>query len=203
MSKITSVAGENITTVRIAELMREQGLKQADLADGMDLADIAQVLGVTVDYLEGITDCRTEEEQRALKAEVERKNAEHQKAKQEAFEAKQKAKREKRMATGACIRKARESCGMTQKALAERIGVASSMIGQWENGNRMPKICTLSKIAAACNTSVLVLTREMDDAIAELESGAVLAALRATDALTVKKALSLLREAVTLLESLS
>lgn len=203
MSKIISAAGENITTVRIAELMREQGLKQADLADGMGLADIAQVLGVTVDYLEGISDCRTEEEQQALKAEVERKNAEHWKAEREAFEAKQEAKRAKKRTTGARIRDARKSCGMTQKELAERIGVASSMIGQWENGNRTPKFCTLSKIASACNTSVLVLSREMDDAIAELESGSVLVALRANDALTIKKALSLLREAVTLLESLS
>lgn len=105
--------------------------------------------------------------------------------------------------TGTRIRRARESCGMTQVELAEKIGVASSMIGQWENGNREPKLCTLSKIASACNTSVLVLSEELDNEIAKLDVGALLATSRANDILTVKKVLPLVREAVTLLESLS
>lgn len=103
--------------------------------------------------------------------------------------------------TGERIRRVRRSCGMTQKEFAEKIGVASSMIGQWENGNRNPRLCTLSKIASACGTSVLFLTEELDNAVTELDAGEVLATARANDALTVKKALSLLREAVTLLES--
>lgn len=127
-----------------------------------------------------------------LKAEMERQNTKYLKAKQESKEA-----------TGVRIRKLRKSCGMTQKELAERIGVASSMIGQWENGNRNPRLCTLSKIASACGTSVLFLTEELDNAVTELDAGKVLATARANDALTVKEVLSLLREAVTLLESLS
>lgn len=63
---------------------------------------------------------------------------------------------------GMRIRRLRKSCGMTQAELAGRIGTAASMIGQWENGNRKPKLCTLSKIALACNAPVSVL---IDDVI--------------------------------------
>lgn len=55
---------------------------------------------------------------------------------------------------GSRIKKEREKAGLTQADLAERIGTASSMIGQWENNNRNPKMSVLQKIAAALNISV-------------------------------------------------
>lgn len=51
------------------------------------------------------------------------------------------------MTTGERIRKARKEKNMSQKELAEKIGVSASMIGQYENGLRNPKIETIQRIA--------------------------------------------------------
>lgn len=55
---------------------------------------------------------------------------------------------------GSRIKKEREAAGMTQAELANKIGTASSMIGQWENNNRNPKSAVLEKIATALNISI-------------------------------------------------
>lgn len=55
---------------------------------------------------------------------------------------------------GSRIKREREAAGLTQAELANRIGTASSMIGQWENNNRNPKSAVLEKIAAALNISI-------------------------------------------------
>lgn len=51
------------------------------------------------------------------------------------------------MTTGERIKKARKEKNMSQKELAEKIGVSASMIGQYENGLRNPKIETIQRIA--------------------------------------------------------
>lgn len=53
------------------------------------------------------------------------------------------------MTTGERIRMARQNKGVTQRELAEKLGIASAGIGQWENNVRNPKLSTLLKIADA------------------------------------------------------
>ena len=52
------------------------------------------------------------------------------------------------------IKKSREEQGLTQKALADKMGVTPVLISQYENGKRNPKIETLRKIADALGMSV-------------------------------------------------
>lgn len=53
------------------------------------------------------------------------------------------------MTTGEKIRQARKDAGMTQKALADALGVSESFVSQYEKGKREPKYQTLCKIAEA------------------------------------------------------
>lgn len=53
------------------------------------------------------------------------------------------------MTTGELIKQARQNSNMTQKELAEKVGVSYQMIQAWENNRRNPKTETLKKIAAA------------------------------------------------------
>lgn len=53
------------------------------------------------------------------------------------------------MTTGERIKLARKGKNMSQKELAEKIGVSASMIGQYENGLRNPKVDTIQRIACA------------------------------------------------------
>ena len=55
---------------------------------------------------------------------------------------------------GQQIKKARISAGMTQKELAEKLGIPYQGIGQWERGIRTPKLETLQRIAAAMGVPV-------------------------------------------------
>lgn len=41
----------------------------------------------------------------------------------------------------------RKKQGLTQKQLAEKLGVTQACIGMWESGNRKPDIITLKKLA--------------------------------------------------------
>ena len=47
------------------------------------------------------------------------------------------------------IREARKLAGLTQKQLGERLGVSESAVAQYESGQRVPKVDTLQRIAAA------------------------------------------------------
>ena len=58
------------------------------------------------------------------------------------------------------IKKCREEQGLTQKALANKMGVTPVLISQYENGKRNPKIKTLQKIADALEMSVSDLVGE-------------------------------------------
>ena len=58
------------------------------------------------------------------------------------------------MNIGKKIQAARKSKGLTQKQLAERIGVATGTIQQYELGKRQPKLETLDKIAKSLDVSI-------------------------------------------------
>ena len=61
------------------------------------------------------------------------------------------------------IKKARKAAGITQKELAEMIGVHQKDISRWENGERTPGIEAFSGICKALKTSA--------DTLLELEIG--------------------------------
>jgi transcriptional regulator with XRE-family HTH domain len=61
------------------------------------------------------------------------------------------------------IKKARKAAGITQKELAEMIGVHQKDISRWENGERTPNIEAFSGICKALKTSA--------DTLLELEIG--------------------------------
>ena len=52
------------------------------------------------------------------------------------------------------IRKARKRAGLTQKQLAEKMGVTISFVSQYENGYRTPKPETLEKFSAALDIAI-------------------------------------------------
>lgn len=47
----------------------------------------------------------------------------------------------------------RELAGMSQKDLADKVGISTVMISQYENGKKMPGRDTLKKLAAVFGTS--------------------------------------------------
>lgn len=51
------------------------------------------------------------------------------------------------------LQNARERQGLTQKEVAERIGVAKSTYSLYESGNREPNVQTIKKIADLLDTS--------------------------------------------------
>lgn len=57
------------------------------------------------------------------------------------------------MGLGQNIKAARKKAGLTQKQLAEKIGVAPITIQQYENGSREPRIATIGKIADALDVT--------------------------------------------------
>lgn len=61
------------------------------------------------------------------------------------------------MTTGQLIQQARKNAGLSQKQLGEKLGLSASMIGQWENDLRNPKIETLVRIAKALNVDYVLL----------------------------------------------
>ena len=56
------------------------------------------------------------------------------------------------------ISRARQAAGITQAELAERIGVSTSQLQNWECGLRKPKLAALVKIARAlqCDINSLI-----------------------------------------------
>lgn len=55
------------------------------------------------------------------------------------------------MTIGENIRQARKKAGLTQRQLAEKSGVATITLQQYERGVREPKLDTIAKIARAMN----------------------------------------------------
>lgn len=64
------------------------------------------------------------------------------------------------MSRGDVIKKRRLEKGISQKELAERLGLSPQNIAQWETGKRNPKIQTLEKIAAALEIPITDLLPE-------------------------------------------
>ena len=54
---------------------------------------------------------------------------------------------------GIRIRDFRESKGLTQKELAEIVGVQDAVISNWETGRNSPNVDVLKKLCTALNTS--------------------------------------------------
>lgn len=71
------------------------------------------------------------------------------------------------MTVGERIKAARKQAGLTQKELAERLGLSFQAIAQWENNLRKPKLETLQKIAAALEVPIYELM-EMTEEQAKL-----------------------------------
>ncbi len=59
--------------------------------------------------------------------------------------------------TGAAVRGLRESRGLTQAELAERIGVSSKTVSKWETGKGLPDISLLQPLAGALGISLIEL----------------------------------------------
>lgn len=60
------------------------------------------------------------------------------------------------------LKQLREESGMSQAALAKKMGIGQSTVGMWENGGNMPKIQNLRKLAGIFGVSVDFLTGETD-----------------------------------------
>ena len=72
------------------------------------------------------------------------------------------------MSVGENIKQIRTHKKMTQKELGEKLGgITQQQIGQWENGNKNPKLETIQKLATALEVSLfdLVDKEEFDKAI--------------------------------------
>ena len=76
---------------------------------------------------------------------------------------------------GARLRVARRSAGLTQRQLADQLGVESITVSRWERGVTTPSLPRLRKIAELTDTTVSDLVRTPD---AQMTQGAELAALR-------------------------
>ena len=59
------------------------------------------------------------------------------------------------------IKEKREALGMTQKALAERVGVTPAQMCMIETGKRMPSLIVALRIAAALGCTVEELTADI------------------------------------------
>ena len=59
--------------------------------------------------------------------------------------------------TGATVKQLRERRGMTQGALADKIGVSSKTVSKWETGKGLPDISLLEPLAKALGISVIEL----------------------------------------------
>ena len=57
------------------------------------------------------------------------------------------------MTTGERIKQARKKVGMTQAALADKLGISYVGVSQWENDLRNPKYETLKRIASVLQTT--------------------------------------------------
>ena len=64
------------------------------------------------------------------------------------------------MTIGEAIKKARNKAGLTQKQLANKLGVSFTLVSQYERGTRNPKPETLDRIATALGMTLETLLDE-------------------------------------------
>ena len=62
-----------------------------------------------------------------------------------------------RYVTGSMIKRLRENSRMTQRQLAERLGVSDKAVSKWETGRGYPDISLLTPLSAALGVSVIEL----------------------------------------------
>lgn len=65
------------------------------------------------------------------------------------------------MQIGDRIRRARQSAGMSQRQLAEAVGVTHGLVGQWESHRKAPGRENLRKIAEVTTTDPAVLLGDL------------------------------------------
>ena len=66
---------------------------------------------------------------------------------------------------GPLIRSVREEVGLTQAALAHRLGTTQSVVSRWERGGDEPRLSTLVRVLRACGRSITLSVRPEDDGI--------------------------------------
>lgn len=54
------------------------------------------------------------------------------------------------------IREARRRTGLTQRALAERLGVPQPQVARWESGRSLPSLERVEAVLAACGLDLLI-----------------------------------------------
>lgn len=59
--------------------------------------------------------------------------------------------------TGAMIKRLREEKGMTQRVLAEKVGVSEKAVSKWETGRGYPDISLIELLAGALEVSIIEL----------------------------------------------
>jgi transcriptional regulator with XRE-family HTH domain len=55
------------------------------------------------------------------------------------------------------IKKLREKAGLTQRALAEKIGVSEITVRKWESGHRTPRLRRIRRLAKVLKCGILRL----------------------------------------------
>lgn len=52
------------------------------------------------------------------------------------------------------LRKKRLAAGLSQKELADKLGIVQSAISAWESGEKMPRVAQLPELAAALHCTI-------------------------------------------------
>ena len=95
---------------------------------------------------------------------------------------------------GSRLKELRESGGLTQKQVAERIGVTASVISAYENGIRQPSYSALIKLTALYNVSSDYLLGITGNRTKESRHQVSLDGLSASNAALVVQLIDALRE---------
>jgi transcriptional regulator with XRE-family HTH domain len=62
---------------------------------------------------------------------------------------------------GAAIRRARRAADVTQRELADRLGVETITVSRWERGVTEPSVSMLVRIARELNTLAFMLVKDL------------------------------------------
>lgn len=76
-------------------------------------------------------------------------------------EAKRPELKAERASLGEVIRAHRETCGMTQELVAQKLGVSRQAVGKWESGKSEPSTTNLMALAELLGTDAAELLREV------------------------------------------
>lgn len=64
---------------------------------------------------------------------------------------------------GKTLREARENAGLTQKALAELIGISTAALSKYENGEQQPSKDVLINMSTVLDISINMMTMKFED----------------------------------------